>query len=147
VLNVFQLAKAGAPLPPIARAFLRFVDAVVASTLVVALPIVAQLLAHRLDAGAVDWGQMATLALGCLGVALALSVAKWAKAHLDPTTAALVSAGATQVAGAIASRTGLTSDVVDELDAAALPDTPEPPALGAPGAGALPVDAPAPVSA
>jgi hypothetical protein len=147
VLSIFQLAKAGAPLSPIARAVLRFVDAVVASTLVVALPVISQLLASGLNAGAVDWRSMGTLALGCLGVALALSVAKWAKAHLDPTTAALVGSAATGAAGAIARATGLSNDVKDELDPSHLPDTPVGPALGSPDASPLPLDAPASIPA
>lgn len=125
-MAIFQAAASGANLSPMARAVLRFVEGLVVAALVVVLPVLGQLLATQLNAGAINWTQVGTVALSGFVFALLMALSKWAKAHGDAPLADAAQA----LAGSVANAGGLSSDVVAELDAATLPDTPDAGPLG-----------------
>lgn len=127
-MSIFSRAAAGLSLSPAARALLRLIDGLIVAALVTALPVIAQLLANRLDAGAVDWRQMATLALASLAFAFLMALAKYAKAQGDAPLADV----ATHVADSVAAVGGLSSEVKSELSPDGQPNTPDSGPLGNP---------------
>jgi hypothetical protein len=78
--NLFARAAQRQTLTPAERALLRLVEGLACTTLVAALPILAQALA----AGALNWGDVARTALAAAAVAVLLALVKYAKAFGDP---------------------------------------------------------------
>jgi hypothetical protein len=81
-MGVFSDAAAGLPLSPAQRAFLRFVEGLLMTALVAALPVFSQLLAGQ-NLAQLNWAATAQSAAGAFGVALLLTLSKYFKAHGD----------------------------------------------------------------
>lgn len=131
-MNLFARGAAGLNLSPMERAVLRFCEGLIVSALITALPVIAQLLASELNAGAVDWRQTGTLAVACVAFAFLMALSKWAKAHADQPLAAPLGDLAAQAANAVASAGGLSSEVKSELSPDGQPNTPDSGPLGNP---------------
>jgi hypothetical protein len=136
MFGLFAKAAAGASLSPAARAALKFVEGIGAAAFVSALPVVAQMLASQLNAGAVNWTATGQTALACVVMAFLLALAKYYKSHGDAPLASV----AQQAADSFAKYAALPNDVVAELEASGLPNTADAGALGA--ASVLPTSGP-----
>jgi hypothetical protein len=97
MLNLLARARAYQTLTPAERAALKLAEGLLCAALVAALPIVAQALAH----GPINWTDVLRTALAAASVAVLLALAKYAKAHGDPTLGdALAATGAALKEGA-----------------------------------------------
>jgi hypothetical protein len=91
--NLLTRARAYASLTPAERAILKLLEGLACAALVAALPIVSTALAT----GSVNWPDVARTALAASAVALLLALAKYAKAHGDPTLGDALTTAATSI--------------------------------------------------
>lgn len=89
--SLFARARAYLPLSPAERAVLKLVEGLICVAFVAALPVVADALSRQ----SVAWSDVARAALAAAAVAVLLALAKYARAHGDPTLAATFAAAAT----------------------------------------------------
>lgn len=127
MLSIFKTAAAGGNLSPQARAFLRFVDGLVAAGIVGAITVVAPLLMSH-DPASINWVATGQYALAGFAVGVLLTIKKYAQAKGDTPLADAIG----QVADAVRQWSGISSSVKFEPPPDPMaPPTADPGALGA----------------